>query len=321
MNGRGAQPPASGANPVGSSVEVLLVGAGTGDPDLLTLDAEHALTQADVVVADRCLGPLVDALVDEGVMPALRLGGGEPPVGAASGGPSVRWVADQDAASSLLPVLVAEFPEGTAAPRGGPWRLVRLYRGDPWLHPAGDDERASLRATGIGFQVVPGVIDEAALAAAAGIPLQVRQLSVTTTFATDAACVAGPSAPVLDPREEEPHCASAGQSGAEPGLVLPRDPAHTLVVRTADLSATARRLVEAGDPAGPDPFALDRPAAAIPAGAGAGAGVVQRGTLADLAAGASTVAGVLVVGPVAALDFTATGPAARGEHAAEVAAR
>ncbi|MCU1500454.1 MAG: uroporphyrin-III C-methyltransferase [Acidimicrobiales bacterium] len=254
--------------------EVALVGAGPGDPDLLTLDAERALAQAATIGADRSLSRLLDSLVAERVQnrqsPVLDPSGHR---GGAGPGPevgrAVRWVDDDGAAEDQLVTAV----------RTGSGRVVRLYRGDPWFHPAGDGERAALRSAGIDFVTVPGVVEELAVAASAGIPLQVRQLSVVTTFAVD-----------------------PGQGGPHPSLHLPLDPAHTLVVRTADLRATARRVVESAEGAG---LPLHRPAAAVPApGPRSGAPTVERGSLLDVAERCGAAPGVLVVGLVAALDLT-----------------
>ncbi len=61
--------------------------------------------------------------------------------------------------------------------------MVRLYPGDPWLHPAHGSEAAALDAAGIRFEAVPGVATELALPAMAGIAVHVRHLAVVCTIA------------------------------------------------------------------------------------------------------------------------------------------
>ncbi len=238
---------------------VRLVGAGPGHPDLLTLDAEAAVTAAGAVLADRSLGPLLDQVAP----------------GGPAGGPGRTVTLVDDHQPAVAEVL--------AAAAAGPG-VVRLYLGDPWFHPAGDRERAALRDAGVPIDVIPGVSEELAALAAAGIPAQVRTLAVTTTF-----CADGPGAPAV------------------PGGGLPADPAHALVVRTTDVAATVHRLVTDARERGLD---LDRAAAVVPTGTGAGTGTGQGtaarapvraplGALGPLAPGGR---GVVVVGLVAALD-------------------
>ncbi|CAN5462174.1 hypothetical protein BH10ACT1_BH10ACT1_43320 [soil metagenome] len=239
---------------------VLLVGAGPGAPDLLTLDAERALAAARLVVADRALAPLLATLV---------------------AGPRVVWVDDDQPAGGAILSALALHPAD---------RVVRLYRGDPWFHPGGDADRAALRGAGAAWTSLPGVVPEIAALAEAGIPVQLRTSSVTTTFVVD-----GPTAE----------------------LELPADPAHALVVRTADLAATVRRLA--------DPVAAaDYPeraarAAAVVGDHGIGAGrsgpTVVRTTVGALATAAAglTGAGVVVVGLVAVLDTRSGAPGRRVE--------
>lgn len=285
---------------VDQEAPVLLVGAGPGDPDLLTLDAEQALGVACEIVADRSLVTLLDALVAEGSIGPL--GGATSPVtpsvsvvdpGAVRSpttGPVVSWVEDdQPAVASLL-----------GAHGRGPG-AVRLYRGDPWFHPAGDAERAALHAAGVGFEILPGVTEELALTAAGGVPVQVRTMAVTTTFAFDR----------LGPDADGPDGTSA-----HPDLAVPADAAHTLVVRTSDLAATAARLADA---AGRDGSDLCRPAAALPTGLHGGLAVGVRASLADLAAAAPPGGGVVLVGLVAALDTRLGAAAARPSTGVEMA--
>lgn len=258
---------------------VRLVGAGPGEPDLLTLDAEAAVARARVLVADRSLALLV---ADLGPARAAE------PV----------WVDDD------LPAV----DELLAAAAAGPG-VVRLYRGDPWFHPAGDAERSALHAAGATFDTVPGVVAELALLAAAGIPAQVRTLAVTTTFVVDDPIrPAGESpSPGLVSVGTTEVARSAGRS-AGPGpasvgrtALVPLDAAHALVVRTTDLAATARSLATLAH----EGVAPGRAAAAVPT---ADPSQVVRSTLGALADLAPPGPGVVVVGLVAALDVGAPAP-------------
>ena len=282
-------------------VAVLLVGAGPGDPDLVTLDAEKALRGAREVVADRTLAPLVEVLVADGeVGPLVALPSDGDEIRRSIPGGAGAWTGDgRGSGQSLVVTWVADDQPAPAsllaAIDRGPG-VARLYRGDPWFHPAGDAERAALRAAGVGFEFVAGVVPELAAAAAAGLPVQVRTLAVITTFTIDerggSSAPDGASAPTVG--------GGWGAPGtARPVGAVPADPAHTLVVRTTDLAATAAWLA---DVAGRDGIDLERPAAALPTGAPRGRVEPLRTTLRALARRAPAGPGVVVVGLVAALD-------------------
>ncbi|HCV33808.1 MAG TPA: uroporphyrinogen-III C-methyltransferase [Acidimicrobiaceae bacterium] len=128
-----------------------LVGAGPGDPDLLTLRALRLLGTADVVVYDR----LVDTRVLDLVAPwAERIDVGKRP-----GGPS-------DAQERIHTILL------DAAARAEV--VVRLKGGDPFVFGRGGEEAEALRAAGMDVAVVPGVSSAIAGPAAAGIPVTMR---------------------------------------------------------------------------------------------------------------------------------------------------
>jgi len=127
---------------------IVLAGAGPGDPDLLTLRTEAALAGARLVVADADLVPLATAFAPRAAVVAA--------------GP------DPGATAAAL----AEC-EGPA---------VRIYRGDPWLHPAYAAEAAALAARGVATDAIPGPPVETALAGAAGLALHHRPVSVTLTL-------------------------------------------------------------------------------------------------------------------------------------------
>jgi uroporphyrin-III C-methyltransferase len=138
---------------------VTFVGAGPGDPMLLTGAARAALAAADVVVYDR---PSATAVVALAPPEAERRC-----VGLA---PGQRAFA-QDEVNALL---VALGHEGRA--------VVRLKSGDPFVASRGGEEAEALRAAGIAVAVVPGVSSALGAPAAAGIPLMLRRLSVTATI-------------------------------------------------------------------------------------------------------------------------------------------
>ena len=141
-----------------STGKVFLVGAGPGDPDLLTVKALRLLQTADVVVFDRLVSTSILELIPEGV---LRVS-----VGKASGRHSV----PQDQINALLVELCV-------TDCGAPRKIVRLKGGDPFVFGRGSEEALHLREHGIEFEVVPGITAAAACSAYAGVPLTHRGLS------------------------------------------------------------------------------------------------------------------------------------------------
>jgi uroporphyrin-III C-methyltransferase/precorrin-2 dehydrogenase/sirohydrochlorin ferrochelatase len=130
---------------------VALVGAGPGDPDLLTLKALRALQDADVI--------FYDALVSAEILSLARRDARKVPVGKRNGRPSE----DQDEINRLL---IAEA-------RGGK-RVVRLKGGDPFIFGRGGEELAALQEAGIAVSVVPGITAALGCSAEAELPLTFR---------------------------------------------------------------------------------------------------------------------------------------------------
>jgi len=132
---------------------VSLVGAGPGDPELLTRKALHRLRRADLV--------LYDALVDERVIALARR--------------AQRFFVGKRAGRHALSQQEIHAVMIRAARRGR--RVVRLKGGDPFVFGRGGEEAQALRQAGIPFDVVPGVTSAIAAPASAGIPLTHRGLS------------------------------------------------------------------------------------------------------------------------------------------------
>ncbi|MEL6890925.1 MAG: uroporphyrinogen-III C-methyltransferase [Actinomycetota bacterium] len=140
-------------------MSVALVGAGPGDPDLLTVKAARMLASADVVVHDALVGEGVLALVPEHVE---RID-----VGKRRGKP-----VPQEMISALLVEL------------GRTQRVVRLKGGDPFVFGRGGEEALALIRAGVEFEVVPGISSSIAAPAAAGVPVTHRGVSASFTVVT-----------------------------------------------------------------------------------------------------------------------------------------
>jgi uroporphyrin-III C-methyltransferase len=141
-------------------VSVALIGAGPGDPGLLTRRGAELLSRAEVVVHDRLIG---SELLDLAPSGAERIDVGKAPGGSAH-------------QSEINDRLVQLGRAGL--------RVVRLKGGDPFVFGRGGEEAEALRAAGVPYEVVPGVSSAFAAPAAAGIPVTHRGLASSVTVVT-----------------------------------------------------------------------------------------------------------------------------------------
>jgi uroporphyrin-III C-methyltransferase/precorrin-2 dehydrogenase/sirohydrochlorin ferrochelatase len=154
---------------------VTLVGAGPGDPDLLTVKALRALQDADIIFHDELVSPEV---LDRARRDAARV-----PVGRRVGKPGI----GQDAINRLL---IEAATSGL--------RAVRLKGGDPFIFGRGGEEVEALREAGVACSVIPGITAGLGAAAESELPLTFRHEALRVTFLTahrarDAECVNWPS--------------------------------------------------------------------------------------------------------------------------------
>lgn len=142
---------------------VSLVGAGPGDPELLTLKAQRKLQEADVIVYDRLIGP---GILELARRDAIRI-----PVGKTPYQPSPRQ-------SEINAILIREAKAGR--------HVVRLKGGDPYVFGRGGEEQAALSAQGIAVDIVPGITAALGCAASIGLPLTQRGQNRSITLLTGA---------------------------------------------------------------------------------------------------------------------------------------
>jgi uroporphyrinogen III methyltransferase/synthase len=140
---------------------VYLVGAGPGDPDLITVKGAEVLRRADVVVYDRLS---VESLLELAPAEAERISVGKTP-----GSPSTPQ-------ADINALLVERGKSGQT--------VVRLKGGDPFVFARGGEEAAALADAGVDFEVVPGITSAVAVPAYAGVPVTHRGLSTSFTVVT-----------------------------------------------------------------------------------------------------------------------------------------
>jgi uroporphyrin-III C-methyltransferase len=153
-------------------VTVHLVGAGPGDPELVTLRAARLLASAEIVVYDR----LAASVLTLAAPTARRIDVGKKPGGGV----------DQSEINRLLVELGADH------------EVVRLKGGDPVVFGRAGEEIDALEAAGIAYTIVPGVSSVLASSAAAGVPLTDRRRSPMVTVVTGHPCVSNVDPPWHD---------------------------------------------------------------------------------------------------------------------------
>ena len=221
---------------------VYLIGAGPGDPGLLTLHAHAILEKADVVVYDRLVSPAIlgmcnskAKMVDVGKMPTHHK-------------------VKQSEINKLLVQFACEMPGAT---------IARLKGGDPFVFGRGGEEALELVAAGVEFEVVPGVTSAIAVPAYAGIPVSHRGIATSFHIITgheklDERTLAG-SLQTRDERNVIPATEPESLSSKPLGLdfeALARCPGTLIfLMGIANMDFIARRLMECGkDPKTPLAF-------------------------------------------------------------------
>lgn len=242
---------------------VYLVGAGPGDPGLLTVRGAEVLAAAEVVVYDRLS---VASLLDLAPASAERVNVGKTP-----GRASVPQEEINDR-------LVAEGRAGR--------RVVRLKGGDPFVFARGGEEAAALQAAGVAFEVVPGISSAIAVPSYAGIPVTLRHSSTSVTVVT------GHEDPS---KHDDDHDVATGDGSVNWEAVARVGGTIVILMGVARWRAIAQHLMAGG-------LSPDTPAAAVRWGTRPEQRTV-RATLATLGDQELEPPSVIVVGRVAAEEL------------------
>ncbi len=141
--------------------KVYLVGAGPGDPELLTVKAVRVIGEADAVVYDRLVPQSILAMIGDGV---TRINVGK--------------------RANFHPVPQAEINDILIRLGRAGRTVVRLKGGDPFIFGRGSEEAAELEAYGIPYEIIPGITAAQGCAASARIPLTHRELATGVRFVT-----------------------------------------------------------------------------------------------------------------------------------------
>ena len=185
---------------------VMLVGAGPGDPELISVKGARALAEADVVVYDRLAAP---ALLDLASPTARRIYVGKTPGGHAMQQPQI------DA-------LLVDLAQAGAT-------VVRLKGGDPFVFGRGGEELLACAAAGVACEVIPGITSAIAAPAAAGIPVTHRGMA--RSFAVVTASTAG---------------GAHGPDATDLSRIATAVDTLVILMAAGRLEATCRALIEAG---------------------------------------------------------------------------
>ncbi len=227
----------SGSPLRGRSPEVVLVGAGPGNPDLLTVGGKREIELADVIVHDNLVHPEILKLARPG---AELIAVGKHPFG------------EQVAQETINSILVREGSLGK--------RVVRLKGGDPFIFGRGTEEIEALHAVGINWRVIPGVSSINGVSGAAGVTLTRRGrnhgfavLSAATTPAEEIrrwARIEGPLAIFMGVHKAAiiaHEFIAGGRDENEPVVVIARGGTQTERVAETTLAELPRLLAQPED--------------------------------------------------------------------------
>ena len=218
--------------------KVYLIGAGPGDPGLLTLRAHDILQKADVVVYDRLVSPAILGMCN---MKAQMVDVGKMPT---------HHKVKQSEINKLLVKFACDMPGAT---------IARLKGGDPFVFGRGGEEALELVAAGVEFEVVPGVTSAIAVPAYAGIPVSHRGIATSFHIITGHEKEVDSRKPEVGSASGIPAAAPESTSGEPVGLDF-ESLAHcpgTLIflMGIGNMDFIARRLIECGkDPKTPLAF-------------------------------------------------------------------